>query len=112
MSDSQQNPNEENMRELHEKLDSVSRKMGLHLQSLELAETPDNEHLPETLKGKMIATGLFMVGDLAFSDEVQNPEAAKMKEEFRDIVPGIDDQFIDIREQLKREAEEGFFDES
>lgn len=109
--ESNNGPSEEQMRDLHENLDAATRKIGLHLQSLEVAGTPDDDHLPEQLKGKLIATGLFMVGDLAFSDEVQNPEAAKMKEEFRDIVPNINDTFLDIREQLKREAEEGFFDE-
>lgn len=104
-------PSEDDIRELHEKLDAVTRKMGLHLQQIELSVTPKDVPLPEAFKDKTIATALFMVGDLAFSDEVQDPEKAKMKEEFRDIVPDISSTFLDIREQLKKEAESGFFDD-
>jgi hypothetical protein len=104
-------PDEDNIRELHEKLDALTRKMGLHLQQIEISATPQDAPLPEMLKGKTIATALFIVGDLAFSDEVQDPEKAKMKEEFRDIVPDISSTFLDIREQLRKESESGFFDD-
>lgn len=56
-------------RKLAELIESAAGRVGLHPTSIQVGVNPDD---PSTFR----AVSQFMIGELAFSDRVQNPEAA------------------------------------
>jgi hypothetical protein len=87
-----------------------ARHIGLYTQhaaTMPAAETPFSDHLDRHLRdddsAQVAVTMVFMIGDRAYEDEIQNPEAAKFKREFDDMRPDTMEMFESIKEDLKKE---------
>lgn len=91
-------PNEEYYEKLApviEKLQEEARKIGLYVSAAFLQ--PDPMTIPgEKTEPRIIVT--FAVGDVAFSDRVQNPEQDEVEDQFRGIEHGmVRDQVEEIK---------------
>ena len=89
---------EEKFESLVDKLADDSRKIGLYVNGVALNvdedDTPDKMHM---------LVMQFVIGDVAFSDRVQDPEADEFDLEFKKIEKGtIIDQMQNIREQYEK----------
>ena len=92
--------NEQNLTDVMEKLQEETRKMGLYVSTAVLHQEPVHDpalaaagEKPQT---KLIVS--FTLGDIAFSDRIQNPEKDQVEDQFREIEHGtIRDQVEDIK---------------
>lgn len=95
---------DEKLRELQE----VTRKFGLYLQGATLGIDEKGDEETGEKYHKLYAQ--FLVGDIAWSSRVQDPEQDKIDNEFRSIAVGtVEDDFEEIRKkyQKKHESDEG-----
>jgi len=94
---------EEKFEALVDKFADESRKIGLYVNGVAL--NVDEDDIPDK---KHMLVMQFVIGDVAFSDRIQDPEADEFDLEFKKIEKGtIIDQMQNIREQYeKREKEE------
>lgn len=79
-------------------MESAARPLGLYLHALACPEMPMDPNEPITL----IAT--YLVGDYAFTKEVQDPQAAKQDAEFHEMVgdPELESDFgADLAKEWK-----------
>jgi hypothetical protein len=84
-----------------EELEVAARSIGLYLDHAAVVQLPPD--------GKQLAIiGDFMIGDVAFTARVQDPEQEQVDRMFFDLTSGLgNDDFLDSREQIKRNIAEG-----
>lgn len=79
--------------------DAVSttlRGVGLHATNIRFAQDPDS--------GQHYILGSFMIGDLATSDRVQNPEGEQVRDEFTAISQDlVDDYIAEVQRKLQQD---------
>lgn len=83
------------------KLCASLRELGLYADDadLQVHELPDGRH---------VVTVDALIGDLAFSRRVQDPEQHDFDAEFRKMTRGSDaDRFLDVRAQLEKRIADG-----
>lgn len=84
-------------------LESEAMSMGLYLDDWNPLVAREEVGQGEAITHGRLLQAVFTVGDLAFSDRVQNSEKLKVDEEFEAIVNAdIYDRAIDAREMLSR----------
>lgn len=83
-------------------LDSEAQKLGLYMQTTQLAVTPPIDERPPSL----ILVVDFLPGDKAWSNKVHNPERVDLDKQFREIKTEMsEDEFEEYRESLRRKIE-------
>lgn len=88
------------LRDAGEKLGPAAQKIGLYLQGFRIAQRESDEGM------KWVIIGDFLMGDVALSDRIIQPEAHDMDEQFRGIVHGAEnDEFEEYRAKLQKEID-------
>lgn len=81
-------------------LEDEARKVGLYAQNVRMAVTEGAEH--------MVLIADFLIGDVAWSDRVQNPDMDETKDEFSKIESELTkDRFVELQEEMRRRVEQG-----
>lgn len=79
-------------------MEDAARKLGLYLQDHQLAMDPRDPT-------KMIIIGQFLIGDVAWSDRVQNPQVDAETDQIKTMESDLAKQeFVELRERLERRA--------
>lgn len=87
-------------------IESACRKIGLYVMDVGLAPNPHQGHSMDPLPPVMVVN--FTIGDIAFSDRVQNPVEGRMDAEFKTIENQMAKQnFEELRDKLAKALEEG-----
>lgn len=91
----------EQLRSKKDELEAVARKLGLYLNSAAIVPLP-----PDGTKVGLIAD--FLIGDVAFTQRIQDPEQEQIDRMFYDMTSGIgNDDFLDKQAQVKKNVAEG-----
>lgn len=82
-----------------EKIEDKARQLGLYSDQVHAMMTPD---------GQMVLVVQFLLGDIAFSDRVQNPQKHQTTRMVDDMEKSMQtDTFLEERERIKRNLEAG-----
>lgn len=115
---------EEQIKELVEEIKVRTEKVGLYLKDFSMMTRSDDPDIQEKISKavqddpegnglrelaktgevQFIMVGIFQIGDVAFGDRVQNPDAYDADKQFAQIVPSEDEM---IRERIMRAIAEG-----
>lgn len=106
---------------LIEEISRRAAKLGLHYQHGQAMFNGDSDMMEsrEAMRAamavgsaEMVFSGVFTIGDLAWSDHVQNPEEEAVKDEFLRIMPtDIDIQRAALQEKIKNGLFDGLKDD-
>lgn len=109
-------PSDEEAQRLIEDLENASRKLGLYADQIVVGVPSLPGHVPgdPDEEEKVVVVANFTIGDVAWSDRVQNPQADETDMEFRKMAVDLEkDQFEAKRAEIERRLKEGkpIFDE-
>jgi len=109
MMDPQEEPEDPWARALSEispEIESKLRKIGVYVIDVGLAPNPHQAHTPEPLPPVFVINAT--IGDVAWSERVQNPVENRMGVEFRKLEQQMQvQQFEDLQERMRKAVEEG-----
>lgn len=102
-------PNEEDAQRLMEELENAARKLGLYAENLAIGVPSGGPYASLLGDGeKVVVVAQFTVGDIAWSDRVQNPQQEDADMEFRKMAVDLEkDAFEAKRAELERKLKEG-----
>lgn len=84
------------------KLEELARKLGLYMDRVTMTD------MATPLGTRWCIVADFTIGDVAFVKRVQDPEQAKIDKQFKQMTHGMGtDEFLELREQMKKNIEEG-----
>lgn len=100
-------PSDEEARKLMEELENAARRIGLYAENIAIGVPIGGPNIPEG-EEQMVLVAQFTLGDIAFSDRVQNPQADETDMEFRKMAVDLEkDQFEAKRQEIERKLKEG-----
>jgi hypothetical protein len=80
-------------------MEDAARKIGLYMEQAVPMQVP----LPPYGEPQLAVVAHFTIGEVAFSDRVQQPEVDQLERQFAEIEAGAAaDEFLDIRNRLAR----------
>jgi hypothetical protein len=99
-------PSDEEAQRLMEELENSARKLGLYADNLAIGVPMGGPNLDD--EERMVVVGQFTIGDIAWSDRVQNPQADETDMEFRKMAVDLEkDAFEAKRLEIERKLKEG-----
>lgn len=94
------------LQDIGPEIESALRKIGIYVTDIGLAPHPQQRHAQEQLDPVFVIN--TTIGDVAFSDRVQNPVEGRMEVEFKKIENQMSrQQFEDLQERMRKAIEEG-----